>query len=43
MRVFFAILGALPVCMIHYHFIAKPYLDSQQRELKNLRNDKNGR
>ena len=41
-----AILGAMGVCAIHYHFVAKPYLDTQRKELANLKNlnkNKNGR
>ena len=30
-------LGALSVCMIHHHFVAKPYLDTQRRELERLK------
>jgi hypothetical protein len=40
------IVGALSVCAIHYCFVAKPYLDTQRKELERLKNInkyKNGR
>ena len=33
----FTILGALSVCAIHYRFVAKPYLDTQRKELEQLK------
>jgi hypothetical protein len=31
------ILGAMSMCAIHYHFVAKPYLDTQRKELERLK------
>lgn len=31
------ILGAMSVCAIHYRFVAKPYLDTQRKELALLK------
>lgn len=30
-------IGALSMCAIHYHFVAKPYLDTQRKELALLK------